>query len=938
MRRIFLVILLIIQQSLSAQNEQMKDSLISLVNTSRSFYEAGQLDRSYSYAKTAYNLAKQLKADFLQVRIVGTLSFLEPDLEKAIAYLAESEPIAIRNQQWKYLENIYHVRASNYFHRNDDQNALIHFLKLDSLLEKRDNNQHLAAMTKVSIINVLHGSRSVNDTSYFPQMNRLIKEGLKISDSLDFDVPAAILLEKKAYVYTQRKQPQNAITYYQKALNKTKANNNHLRKGIIYNGIANIYESTNRQDSALLYYEKQLKAINQTVDTVQIAIANYKVAKYYNKISKPKIALEYLNKSQNLFQEGHYIREEEQYNIQEILADIHYNLGDYKRAYEASQEAQRQLKVIQSNTNKENVKELETKYQTDKKEQEISLLKSQSQLAEQQRKNQQTLLLGGLSITSIAGFFLFMLYRNRKKTADKLKQLDNTKSKFFTNISHEFRTPLTLITNPIDEMLEDDSISEKQRQKFSMAKRNSNRLLSLVNQLLDLSKIDAGKLKLHVQKGNLKQLIGALSDSFTYNANLKGIHYSVVIDHQDALDTYFDKDAIEKIVVNLISNAIKYTPENESASFSAEVSNNTLTLEVKNTGVGLTKKELNNIFERFYQTSEDNIGTGIGLALVKELVDLHKGQLIVDSSPSAWTSFKILLPVDKHSFNKKQLVNGAALNSSMERILIPNQDIAKQEDKSLSENDQPVLLIVEDNLDVRILLKRTFEDNYNIILAANGEEGVTLAIEQVPDIIISDIMMPKKDGIELTQELKHDVRTSHIPIVLLTAKAGENNELKGIETGADDYLTKPFSSKILVAKISKLLEVREKLQKRYSQEIVLKPKDITMSTIDEEFLEKVQTILDEQLVESSFNIEAFCKGVGMSRMQLHRKIKAFTGLSTSEFIRSQRLKLAAELLKKTDVNVSEIGYAVGFNDRSYFTKCFRETFGSAPTSYAKKIR
>ncbi len=257
---------------------------------------------------------------------------------------------------------------------------------------------------------------------------------------------------------------------------------------------------------------------------------------------------------------------------------------------------------------------------------------------------------------------------------------------------------------------------------------------------------------------------------------------------------------------------------------------------------------------------------------------------------------------------------------------------AKTEDPELS-GDDPVMLIVEDNSDVQKLIRGLFDDSYQVLEAENGEEGISKALQYVPDIIISDVMMPVKDGMELSKTLKMDERTSHIPIILLTAKAGDENELKGLETGADDYITKPFNNELLKVRVQKLVELRAQLRSRYSQEVILRPKDIAVSSTDEKFLERVQQLLDERLTDPSFSAELFSREIGMSRMQLHRKLKAL-GLTTTEFIRSQRLKLAAYLLETSDINMSEVGYSVGFNDPSYFAKCFKEAYGSTPTQYA----
>lgn len=661
----------------------------------------------------------------------------------------------------------------------------------------------------------------------------------------------------------------------------------------------------------------------------EAALNGIEIAKLALALKQPKTALEYLNEVTQLNIDAQNSKVQQE--TLNLFANAYLDQGNYKNAYTYLLQASKIKDSIHNIQSAEKIKELESIYNTEKKEQEINLLKSENELIEQERKNQRNTLLSILGITAIAGLFLFILYRNRQKTNTKLKELDKAKSNFFANISHEFRTPLTLISNPIDDAIEDPSLSEKKKAQFKVAKRHSNHLLSLVNQLLDLSKIDAGQLKLRIQKSNITNLVSALAESFTYTAQQNQIDYTVTIEKTEE-EVWFDKDALEKITINLLSNAIKYTPKNGSVACNSYIKNDIFHLIIKNTGEGLTEEELKHIFQRFYQTNDQNQGTGIGLALVKELVELHKGKVLVDSTPNKWTTFTITLPIDKSSFKNEQLSASQEFENNFQ--ITDHQTL--ELDEEFTENNQPILLIVEDNLDVRTLLKQTFESSYNILTAANGEEGISLALEHIPDIIISDIMMPVKDGIELTNTLKNDERTSHIPIVLLTAKAGEENELEGITIGADDYITKPFSSKILTTKISKLIESRRQLQKRYSQEVILKPKDITLNNIDEQFLERVQTVLDEKLVESSFSIEDFSKAVGMSRMQLHRKLKALTGLSASEFVRSQRLKLAAQLLKKSDINISQVGYSVGFNDHAYFSKCFKDMYHCTPTEYQKK--
>jgi DNA-binding response OmpR family regulator len=442
----------------------------------------------------------------------------------------------------------------------------------------------------------------------------------------------------------------------------------------------------------------------------------------------------------------------------------------------------------------------------------------------------------------------------------------------------------------------------------------------------------SGNLNLRVSENNIISFVGNLLDGFHFMSKQKELNYIINI-KPTKTNTWFDKDFLEKIILNLVSNAIKYTPKKGSVVCNAIVVDNYFHFEIKNSGKGITKQELQKIFNRFYQTDEYQQGTGIGLSLAKNLVELHKGIITVESELEGWTTFKIKIPINKKHFKDFEISQNITNKDLTNKIIEGHTNNYKNK---LENNEKPILLLVEDNTEVRTYLSSIFKNTYQILQVKNGKEGINLALEIVPDIIISDIMMPIINGIELCNKLKTEEITSHIPIILLTAKAGDENKLKGIKTRADDYITKPFNEELLKFKIANLLEIRKKLQIRFSQEVILKPFDVAINTADQMFLEKLQMILDKQLIESDFNSEKFCKAVGVSRMQLHRKLKALFNMSTSQFIRTQRLKLAADLLKKSDINISQIGYSVGFNDHAYFSKCFKKMFGCSPLEYSKK--
>jgi len=536
----------------------------------------------------------------------------------------------------------------------------------------------------------------------------------------------------------------------------------------------------------------------------------------------------------------------------------------------------------------------------------------------------------------LAIFFAFYLYRYLKwrweiKTqlrlehaeTERLKKLDELKTKLYTNISHEFRTPLTLISGPIDNQLAKPDISKEDKNELSLVKQNADRLLNLVDQMLDLSMIDSGQRKLEIKQGNLSILLKQLISAFQYKAAEKRIAISSNI--HDLKNVWFDKDVIEKVASNLLSNAIKYSPEGGKIVFEVNKQENILVLSIINTTQNVGKKDLSKLFQRFYQDNKLSDGVGVGLALVSELVTLSKGTIVANTIADNEIQFSVSLPINREAFEDEVLI-------ADEEIVIET----KIEQTFVNTNkEKPLLLIVEDEPDIRAFIISIFNKDYQIIEAENGKIGIKKALKGIPDLIISDIMMPEVDGIKLCNILKSDEITSHIPIVLLTAKVGEENEIEGIKTGADAYVTKPFNSEKLKIWVEKLIENRRQLQKHFSKTLSINP-ELAITSAESEFLKRLQTVLDEHITDPEFSSDGFGKLMHMSRTQLHRKLKAITGMSASEFIRSQRLKLAIRLLKESDASVSEIAYQVGFNTPSYFGKCFKEVYNCSPNEYHSK--
>ncbi len=546
-----------------------------------------------------------------------------------------------------------------------------------------------------------------------------------------------------------------------------------------------------------------------------------------------------------------------------------------------------------------------------------------------------------LFLMTILGVYSYLKWRwamqldlqLKEEEAQRFKKLNDYKSKLYTDIAHEFRTPLTLIAGPIDNKLTEGNLSGYDYTNFSTIKRNTNRLTALVDQLLQLAKLEKGKFRLKVSKGNLGLFLHTIAQSFEYIADSKKIKYGINID--PIIAAWYDEDVIEKIVTNLLSNAFKYTSENGRCEFTVSTTENKVLISVKNTVENLAELQLENLFTRFYQKDEYAEGAGVGLSLVKELVKLYKGKIKVLSEDNNSIHFKVTLPVDKNAFHKKDIIKALKqeqLNKQGYNSIDLTSNISQKENGEL-----PILLLVEDHDEVRAFIKLSLRHQYQIVEAKNGKEGIKKAIEHIPDIILSDVRMPVTDGIELCNVLKTDERTSHIPIILLTAGTGEENELKGLQSGADDFITKPFKLRVLEKRLANLIEVRKALRNRYSQEFILKPTDISITSTDESFLNKVQKIIDNDFENPDFNAVTFSKKIGMSRMQLHRKLLAYTGLSTSAFIRSQRLKQALHILKTSDATINEIAYTVGFNTPSYFIKCFKEIYKKTPSEYLQSV-
>ena len=533
-----------------------------------------------------------------------------------------------------------------------------------------------------------------------------------------------------------------------------------------------------------------------------------------------------------------------------------------------------------------------------------------------------------------------------EEQAGKLQEMDEIKSRFFTNISHEFRTPLTLIKGPAEQML-NKSYSGKPEKAFNLILRNANRLLQLINQLLDLSKLESGTVELRTALLPLSSFISVVINSFSSLAESRKIHLQY-IKPQEEIEIYFDRDKLEKILYNILSNAFKFTPENCYITVALhKIKTNSypqgaVEISVHDSGVGIPENELKQIFDRFTQghNSSNNHfeGSGIGLALTKELVELHHGKITVASNAEEGTEFDVILPMGKDHLKPEEIIEKIQIIDKTDPDLKFDLDEIHDEVEMQQKNRQQritseknIVLIIEDNRDVRKYIKEHLEKDFEIIEAENGKAGLKLANEQLPDLIVSDVMMPEMDGYELTDTLKKGSLTSHIPVILLTAKTSDEAKIEGLETGADAYMAKPFNAKELEVRVKKLIESRNNLREKFKKEFLLEPTDVNSISMDDDFIKRVHDTIEEKMANPEFNVEVLLDDFALGQRQFTRKVIALTGQTPVQFIRIMRLKRAMTLIRQGAGSLSQIAFDVGFRNLSYFSKCFRLQFGKLPS-------
>ncbi len=890
-------------------------------------------------AKAARDLKSRARAEILRGYSLyeqGKYADAMPPYKRALAIAMKTTDLELQGKALNSVGNVFHNIG-----RNDS--AIVYLMQAAKIKEQLGNMKDVAAAYS-NIGNVFSDEKSPDKAIEWLEKSLAIRLALP-----DGEKGAIVCYNNLSVAYNGKEDYDKAIEYAQRGFDLAIQTGNKFHAGVLAGSLGHLWLEKRNLDKSIEMSNLSVKLLTETNRRSNLVFPYTNLSEAWWRKGNYQKALETNQLGYAIMEELKLIEPLEVYY--ENFANVYESLGDHKQALVWFKKF---MVLDDSLFNKEKLEaiaEVEAKFETEKKEAQLAKQKLD---LERQSSQKRTILISAIAaMLALGGGFQY--FRNKQKIkqketelaaqlehaeAEKLREMDTLKSTFFANISHEFRTPLTLIVSPLEQMINGSFQGDFQKY-YRIMHRNGKRLLDLVNQLLDLSRLEGGKLKLQVVEGNLSGFVKAVAYSFESLAMRKQVDYQVIVEDTPAT-CYFDKDKVEKILNNLISNAFKFTNDGKRIVVASSIAEGKAVFTVKDEGMGIAPEQLPHIFERFAKTvtSELQPGSGIGLALTKELVDLHKGKIEVESKEGKGTIFKVTLPVDKTVFDDNE-INFSAPNIIQQTTISTSQTpgvksaitISADFQSAIRNPQSPILLVVEDNPDVCNYIADQFREHYQIIEAENGRLGLEKALETTPDLIISDIMMPEMDGTEFCKLLKTNEKTSHIPVVMLTALAEQGDRLKGLELGADDYLIKPFDAKELTVRVANLIAGRQKLQEHYRRSLnsFAPIAEVKAESVDAVFLKKVRDAVEANLEEENFSVVELSSHVGMSRSQLHRKLSALTGFSPNEVIRNMRLERAKQLLEKRAGNASEVAYMTGFNSPAYFAKCFKDYFGVTPS-------
>ncbi len=953
------------------QNQHTVDSLVSslsktkddklkcsILNSLFNEYIRSNLEKATQYNNQGLSLAKQInypKGITDAIYNQSSLFRIRGKYDSALVILVASKTIfkelTDRTAYADFLGEIGYL----YSLKNDQKNSLINMLEAMKIYKASGSRKNLALL--YNRFGSMYNAQNIPDSALF-----YFKKSLEINDATGFKLGSSVNMINIGTIYEKKGDHQTAINYYLKSLEIKEKLGDKQGKAKCLNNIGMSYMNMGDVKSAIQYHEQSLALASEYHSNIDIAMSYINLGFDYQKGKDNNRAVFYALKGLETGKQINdlkVIRESAR-----VLFESYGALENFKEAYRYHVMFKLFSDSIVNENNLKALTEIQAKYSIVAKENEITALKIEKNNQELQIQKLRAWysLAIGLFIALLA-LALFFYYRSRisRKLSLKLKEINEMKSHFFANLSHEFRTPLTLMLGPAEKLLE--TATPENKPWLELIHRNATRLLFLDEQLLEFTKIDSGSQKIRLVSGNILVPLASIAESFSHLAGQKNIHFRQHLP-VEPMNTCFDPDILEKVIGNLLSNAIKYTLPSGNLDFTvsidkmapgqgdtvaADMKGEFIRIDVKDSGIGIPENKQEQIFERFYQLNHNQGNTvggfGIGLALTRELLKLHRGFITLESTPGKGSLFSVFLSAERNTYSIEELTEIHPYIPALkkESLPLPASETIKgpgiPEDRPYKGQDNdslPQVLVVDDNPDMRLYMREILHPYYTVSDAENGDQGFEMACTIIPDLIITDVMMQPVNGIEFCMKVKKDEKTSHIPVIMLTALTGSEERVTGLETGADDYITKPFSNRELVIRIRNLIDQRGKLRQIFSSPMKLEPGEISVTSADEKFLRKLIQLIEANIDNPELDIEFLLQNIAMSRSQLHRKIKAITDQPITGFIRIIRIKRAAQLMEQKFGNVSDIMYAVGFNNLSYFTKSFREVYRMTPSEFMAK--
>lgn len=951
------------QQSLQTK----QDSLLGLLERFNK--------KDTNYVNTLLNLGKNIQ---------------NQDIDQAIVYYSESLALSQEIGEPATRQQIlsHNSLGISYGRQGQYEESIYYFQQALELAESVNDPHNIANNhNNLGIVYRIMGD--------YPRSIFHYKEALKRDEIKNDSSGIATVCANLGALFVFMEEPQEAERYFQRAYDIRLAIGETHKSVALYSNIAFIYLESEQFDRALPLFEKALAEYEENDDLANASLMRMNLGNIYFQQAKFREAESLIKQA---MQEADRLKlGERQVSSRCHLVSVKVELRQYEEAERLAREAitlAQSLDLLPSKADAYRAAAIAAEAKGDyvtalsfhRKHKEFSdsifnasaskAFKNQqvimqveakdrqleAQASEVSSLNQQVsyekrwkwMLLFVSVLLFIIGALFYQKYVQRRKYAEEmeqkneqiasqkeeLKKLNQMKSHFFANISHEFRTPLTLILGPTEQLLTQFPHG-KEHQKLNWIYRNGQKLQKLINQLLDLSKIEAGKLTLQCSQQDIVKFSHRICSAFESLAQQRHIHLKPP-KRTEPLYVYFDAPKLEQVLNNLLNNAFKFTEEGFISLQVEEITQNDTSyasIILSDSGMGIHADQLPFIFERFFQADQDEKtafeGTGIGLSLCKELVDLHFGKIEVDSEQGKGTRFRILIPMGRAHLADEHI---SPLTDSSERVqhvpssAFTDSSLPLPEIQLANPKELPLTLIIDDNKDILDYLHSELLAKHRLLVATNGEEGWELVLKELPDLVISDIMMPVLNGLELCKKIKQDIRTDHIPVMLLTARMGEDQKIEGYRTRADAYVQKPFNITELSVIAQNLIDGRKILRKRYTDQVIFSASEIANDTLEEQFLKRLTEVIEAHLTDSRFDVNTLCNELGMSKSQLNRKMKAVLGKSPNQYIRSYKLEKARQILKQTDLTVAEVAYDVGFSSPAYFSKCFHDEFGYSPSN------